>query len=138
MAEPIGTSASIIGLVIIAINTIVQLHDGIQGIKNHPEEAVGLLADLKDLEQVLVFLRDVVGSKAEDLLKLSDPVSRCIKTCEGFQSRLNSCVGENPGKRAAIIGWAKLQLAKNDILKFKEVVGRTKATITVTLASITL
>lgn len=138
MADPIGASASIIGLVIIAINAIVQLHDGIQGIKNHPEEVAALLADLKDLEQVLIFLRNVVGSKVEDLVKLNDPVSRCTEMCKKFQIRINSCAGENPGKRAAVIGWAKLQLAKSEILKFKEEVGRTKATITLTLASVSL
>ena len=138
MVDPIGTPASILALVIFTINATITLREAFQDINNYPKEVVDLLAELEDLQGVLNFLRNVGASREEDLLEFKNPLSRCANACKEFQTLLTECIGERIGKRGAVLGWTRLQLAKNDVLKLKDVLARAKSTIDLALGGITL
>lgn len=138
MIDPIGAPAGIVALAIFVFNVTVALQQALKDIHNYPNEIVELRVELDDVQKVLSFLRKAASHNADDLLELESLLSHCGQACQDFLKIITKCSTETKGKRAVLISWTRLQIAKSDIMRLRNILSQVKSTTSLTLGGINL
>jgi hypothetical protein len=133
MAEPIGIASGLLALTTFAFQSSLSLHQAIDGFQSNRKIIRELRDELESLQGILKSLQEATAGDAVDLLALKLPVLRCGQACREFEALIVKCITRSDGSKTSILDWAKLTYMGNDIIGFKNMLARYKATFGIAL-----
>lgn len=135
MAEVIGITSGLAGLVSLALQSSTTLFSTVQSLRNREKSIRDLRDALQDLDEVLNILRESI-STAPFLNSgiIERPLGRCCKACNDFNALIINCSEHSTDNKFSIRDWAKLRYMGEDVVGFQTMISGYKSTITIALA----
>ncbi|OQE13462.1 hypothetical protein PENFLA_c047G07994 [Penicillium flavigenum] len=135
MAEVIGISSGLAGLLALALESSRTLFSTVQSLRNREKAIRGLREALQDLEEVLKILQDSIStSPFLNSGIIERPLDRCCKACTDFNKLIMQCSEHSTNNHSSIRDWAKLRYMGEDVTGFQNMLSGYKSTITIALA----
>lgn len=135
MAEVIGISSGLAGLLALALESSRTLFSTVQSLRNREKAIRGLREALRDLEEVLKILQDSIStSPFLNSGIIERPLDRCCKACTDFNKLIMQCSEHSTDNHSSIRDWAKLRYMGEDVTGFQNMLSGYKSTITIALA----
>jgi hypothetical protein len=135
MAEVIGISSGLAGLVALALDSSRTLFSTVQSLRNREKAIRSLREALHDLEEVLNILQDSIStSPFLNSGIIERPLDRCCKACTDFNKLIMKCSEHSTDNHVSIRDWAKLRYMGEDVTGFQNMLSGYKSTITIALA----
>lgn len=135
MADPLSITASILAVVVAAIQSTRSLTETVKRFKDRNRTLARLQNELVDLTDILNALKEVCRSEASTLALLEGPVGRCSQLCREFENSMKEFSGKS---KAGLLDWAKMEFRRGDISEFMETLTGYKSTISIGLGTITM
>ncbi|KAJ3499709.1 hypothetical protein NLG97_g104 [Lecanicillium saksenae] len=142
--DPLSISASVLAIVTAGVQSARSLKEAIQRYKTRDKTLLRLLAEVKDVENILYSLAQLLQATnqrppaaAETSLTelLSAPIERCTRLCADFESAMGRFSGKST---TSFIDWARMEFMRGDINQFMDTLAGYKATISVGLGVLTM
>ncbi len=134
MADPLSISVSVLAVITAAIKSTKSLHATVERFKNRDSTLSRLHRTAQRSGQRAQFPRDAVESQTEILSLIEGPVKRCSDLCDEFNLAMEKFNGK---PRMGLIDWTRMEFKKGDIRDFTETLASYKATILISLGTIT-
>ncbi|KAJ6041555.1 uncharacterized protein N7446_010563 [Penicillium canescens] len=135
MAEVIGISSGLAGLLALALESSRTLFSTVQSLRNREKAIRGLREALRDLEEVLKILQDSISTSpflSSGIIER--PLDRCCKACTDFNKLIMQCSEHSTDNHFSIRDWAKLRYMGEDVTGFQNMLSGYKSTITIAFA----
>ncbi|KAM5363807.1 hypothetical protein ACJZ2D_011841 [Fusarium nematophilum] len=133
--DPLSISASGIAIATAAIQSTRSLKDTITRFKERDKTLARLQHELEDLSNILNVLKGAFGSGVSTMAHIEGPVSRCNQICREFDTAMQAFSRKS---KIGIRDWTKMEFMKGDINEFMDTLAGYKATISVSLGTITM
>ncbi|KAJ5219047.1 uncharacterized protein N7498_001146 [Penicillium cinerascens] len=135
MAEVIGISSGVAGLLAFALESSRTLFSTVQSLRNREKAIRDLREALQDLEEVLKILQESINtSPFLNTGIIERPLDRCCKACNDFNTLIMKCSERSTDDHFSIRDWAKLRYMGEDVTGFQNMLCGYKSTITIALA----
>ncbi|KAH7019640.1 hypothetical protein EDB80DRAFT_632766 [Ilyonectria destructans] len=132
--DPLSITVSGLAIVTAAIQTTKSLKNTVTRYKDRDKTLARLQHVLEDQSNILDVLEGAVDSGVLDAL-LEGPVSRCNQVCREFDTAMQAFAGKS---KMGFRDWTKMEFMKGDINEFMDTLAGYKATISVSLGTITM
>lgn len=135
MAEVIGISSGVAGLLALALESSRTLFSTVKSLRNREKAIRDLREALQDLEEVLKILQESINtSPFLNTGIIERPLDRCCKACNDFNTLIMKCSERSTDDHFSIRDWAKLRYMGEDVTGFQNMLSGYKSTITIALA----
>ncbi|RYN59487.1 hypothetical protein AA0119_g13310 [Alternaria tenuissima] len=135
MADPLSTTASVVALVTVTVQSVKSLYETVSRFKGRDKTLQRLQDELQGIIGILDSLKEVAYAEASISTLLRGPIDRCSEVCKEFEESMRSF---NQKDKAGFRDWAKLEFMRGDINEFIDTISGYKSTITVGLGTITI
>ncbi|KAI5364396.1 hypothetical protein J4E82_011489 [Alternaria postmessia] len=135
MADPLSTTASVVALVTVTVQSVKSLYETVSRFKGRDKTLQRLQDELQGIIGVLDSLKEVAYAEASISTLLRGPIDRCSEVCKEFEESMRSFSQKD---KAGFRDWAKLEFMRGDINEFIDTISGYKSTITVGLGTITI
>lgn len=95
MADPLSITASVLTVVITAIQSTRSLTETVKRFRDRDKTLRRLHDKLEDLVNILNALKEVCQSDASTLVLLQGPVGRCSQLCHEFENSMKEFSGKS-------------------------------------------
>lgn len=135
MADPLSVTASVLAVVIAAIQSTKSLTETVKRFKGRDKTLRRLNDELEDLTKILSALKEVCQSEESMMELLQGPVGRCRQLCSEFENSMKEFSGKS---KTGLRDWAKMEFMRGDINEFMDTLTGYKSTISIGLGTITM
>ncbi|TQV90531.1 hypothetical protein IF1G_10854 [Cordyceps javanica] len=142
--DPLSIIASVLAIVTAGLQSTRSLKAAIQRYKTRDMTLLRLLAEVKDIENILQSLvqlldttdqQPAVAAETSMTELLCGPIERCAQLCGDFESAMERFSGKST---SSFTDWARMEFMRGDINQFMDTLAGYKATISVGLGVLTM
>lgn len=133
--DPLSITGFGVATVTAAIQSIKSLKNTVTRFKDRDKILARLRHELEDLSNILDVLIGADESGVSTQALLEGPVSRCNQVCREFDTAMQAFGGKS---KMGFRDWTKMEFMKGDINEFMDTLAGYKATISVSLGTITM
>lgn len=142
--DPLSIIGSVLAIVTAGAQSTKSLKEAIQRYKTRDTTLLRLLAEVKDVENILYSLEQLLeamnqrpAAAAEKSMTelLGAPIERCTQLCGDFESAMERFRGKS---KTGLTDWARMEFMRGDINQFMDTLSGYKATISVGLGVLTM
>lgn len=138
MAEAIGVTAGLLGILTFALQSSVEVSNLISSIQKSPQTIRDLKCELSALDPILTSIRTVIESDASKLEEIRYPLHQCGMVCSHLKTLIQQCTEHSSASTRSVRDWLRLQYKGKTIDGYKSQLASYKATIGIALNIFTL
>ena len=138
MAEPIGVTAGLLGIVTFAFQISKEAYNLVNSIQKAPQTIRDLKSELLALDPILSSIQNLVASDTSKFEDIRYPLHQCGMVCFHLRSLIQQCTRHSADGSRSARDWVKMQYKGKTIDVYKGQLASYKATIAIVLDVFTL
>jgi chaperonin cofactor prefoldin len=137
MGDPLSIASGVLPLSAFAFISSVSLYQSVRSFQSN-KVIRELKGELEALGNAIQSLRQLVSKDDDQFKTLCLPLLRCGQACKDYEEVIANFTKHSSESKTSSRDWAKLQYLGSDIVGFKNMLARYKATIGIAIGNINL